>query len=231
MPIRRQGSSVDVRRLGAAVSFPGIDPRSWVSLAVVTAVNLDAKSGPMIDATLLPSLTPITARVGAEGAVGGCGVWWPITVDDEVLVGVPEGESAHGPVVLRRLWSQADPPPALAVANPLDVLIQAPKGRTLRVVCSGGGEVLLQTDGKATVDSPDVRLGGEAASHALIFGDDFGSAEGAFGTLLASIASALGTITSGAPAGGTPAASAITAAATAYRMAVQSVLSTKVRTA
>lgn len=160
--IRRPLASIDMTRIARAVAFPGIDPRGWVSLAIVTAVAMDADHGPFVDVVLHPSEYTGTARVGAEAAFGGGGQWWPIHPDDEVLVTAPDGDPAHGLVVTRRLWSAADLPPQLAVTNPDDVLLQAPDGRNLRLVVTGGF---------ATFVAPDVRLGTEGAEHPLAFGE------------------------------------------------------------
>lgn len=160
--IRRAGATMDMGRLGRAVGFPGIDPRGWVSLAIVTATAIDPVDGPLVDIILMPSQVAATARVGAEAAFGGGGQWWPIHPNDEVLVSAPEGDPAAGLVVTRRLWSAADPPPSLVVANPDDVLLQAPDKRNMRVVT---------TNGHTTLASPDLRLGGEDASHPVPLGD------------------------------------------------------------
>lgn len=134
-PIQRSpGLLLDTRRLGAAVAFPGIDPRHWISLAIVTAMEIDPVEGPFVSCTLLPTQQQVTARVGSGYAGGGFGDWCPIRVDDEVLIEAPDGEAMGGYIVTARLWSPADPPPALMASNPGDRLIQAMPGTTMRVV-------------------------------------------------------------------------------------------------
>jgi hypothetical protein len=83
-------------------------------------------------------------------------------------------------------------------------------------------KIEIQSDGT-------VLLGGSAASHPLIFGDDFSSSSGAFNALLQAIATAVGT--SGSPAGATAAAASIVAAIAAYQASVVSKLSTATKTA
>lgn len=78
---------------------------------------------------------------------------------------------------------------------------------------------------KVVQASAEIDLG-QGASHPLIFGDDFSSSGGAFGTLVQAIGSACG----GIP-GGAGAATAITAALTAYQASVIAQLSTTTKTA
>lgn len=139
----RVSTTTDFGRLSASVERPGIDPREWVSLAIVTAVHVDPKHGPMADVILLPSEAPGTARYGAPYAGGGFGAYFPLRVDDEVLVAAPSGNPTHGLVVEQCLWSAADAPPAAAVDHPDDVLVQARDGQSVRVVTTGAGEVFL----------------------------------------------------------------------------------------
>jgi phage baseplate assembly protein gpV len=153
--IRRPGGTLDTRMLGQAVSFPGIDPRSWVSLGVVTAVNVANDGGPMVDLVTLPNNQTATARVGAPYGAGGFGDWCPIAVDDEVIVIAPDGEPAHGLVVVARLWCQADPVPDLAVANPLDRLIQAKPGQSIRIVTTNDGIVLVNDAPRGSTGTED----------------------------------------------------------------------------
>lgn len=155
----------DTRRIGEAVSFPGIDPRTWVSLAVVTNVVTDAE-GPLVDIVLLPGGKEETARVGAEYAGSGFGFYLPLDVDDTVLVTAPNGNPDEGLVVVKRMWEAADPPPAELAANPSDVLLVVKPGKTLRIKATGGGNVaiVVEGDGKVllgaeTGTSPVARVG------------------------------------------------------------------------
>jgi hypothetical protein len=164
-PIQRSpGQLLDTRRFGAAVGFPGIDPRHWISLAIVTAVEIDPVEGPFVACTLLPSQQQVSARVGSGYAGGGFGDWCPIRVDDEVLIEAPDGEAQGGYIVTARLWSPADAPPELMVSNPNDRLIQALDGQNVRVVATGAGAVNL--------DAPAVNLGSDEASQEVPLGNN-----------------------------------------------------------
>lgn len=142
-------STPDVNRIALAVSRPGIDPRTWNCMAYVVAFKID-KEGPFVDVALMPSEAPETARVGADYAGPGFGVYYPLEKDTEVSVGFPNGDPNEGLVILRRFWSKSDPPPQLAQDNPTDVLIIAKSGANIRIVTQGGGTVMIQdVDGTA----------------------------------------------------------------------------------
>lgn len=159
----RVGTTMDVSRVAAAVRSPGIDTRTWTSLAVVTAVHVDEAEGTFVDVTLLPSRREETARAGCAYAGPGFGLHAPVDVDDEVLVAAPEGDPDHGLVVVARLHSASDPPPQQVVDHPADVVLVVKPGQSVRLVVEGGGHVILTAgDGGS-----QVRLGGEDASSAV----------------------------------------------------------------
>lgn len=149
--IQRPGRSLDTQRLGQAVGYAGIDPRTWVSLAIVGAVNV-AEDGPLADVQLIPSGLLATVRVGAPYAGSAWGFWGPLYADDEVLVAIPDGQPAHGGVIIARLWCAADVPPALAVLNPNDALLQAQPDKNLRLVAGGSGSVIIDASGTGAVE-------------------------------------------------------------------------------
>jgi uncharacterized protein involved in type VI secretion and phage assembly len=209
--IRRPGASLDTRRFGQALSFPGIDPRLWVSTACVDAVHVDAANGPFIDATLLPSGMSITARVGSPYAGSGWGLHAPLAVDDEVVVVIPDGDCTHGAVVVARLWAAADPPPAIAAAAKTtnDPLLQAQPGTTLRLVAD---KIELEAAGgtQALVRGTDYRKGEAKMNQTL---QQQLAALATASTALATAMTALGAACSAPPL--TPLAANFTAAATA----------------
>jgi len=162
----RLGSTPDVGRLGAALARPGMDTRTWVSLATIMKVKVDPQHGVLADVMLLPTGVRDTARVGALYAGNGFGLYAPLVVDDEVLVAAPSGDPDEGLVVVARLWSAADPPPGDAARNPADVLLLAQAGANVRVATLGTGNVIIDPRG-----SGEVRLGAENAGHAACRGD------------------------------------------------------------
>ncbi len=145
------GQPIDMGRLSAAVSRPGIDPRIWCAVGYVTAVELDAADGPLVDVVLRGSGEQITAAVGTLYAGNGWGIYAPIRVDDEVMVSLSNGELGELPVVTGRLWNRADAPPTAAVDHPDDLVVRVESGKAMRISVTGGGKLHL---GSATADEP-----------------------------------------------------------------------------
>lgn len=149
----------DVGRIAAAVRGPGIDSRTWVSLAIVNKVVADPVEGLFADVTLMPTKKPETCRVGHEYAGAGFGLYVPLEVDDEVLVEAPSGDPDHGLVITRRLHSPSHPPAQDLVDHPDDLLLVVRRDRTLRIVAAGGGSVVIEAR-----DSSVVVLGADGAT-------------------------------------------------------------------
>lgn len=170
----RVGRSPDLARMALAFRRPGIDPRTWVSLAVVDDVVLDPEQGLFAQVTLLPSEQVETVRVSTTYAGSSWGISFPLYKGDEVLVAAPSGDPDEGMVVVGRLHSPADPPPDQVVANPDDVVLVVKPGQAFRVFTSAGpalggdeqhslsGSYLLEAGINARMDAPLVVLGTEA---------------------------------------------------------------------
>jgi Type VI secretion system/phage-baseplate injector OB domain len=135
----RVSGTLDTSRLGAALRGPGMDTRTWISYAVIDAVTVDNAEGVFCNVTCLPSNQQYTARLGHIYSGAGFGMYCPVEVDDEVIVSAPSGDPDQGLVVTQRLHSASDPPPEELGANPIDVLLVAKEGRTVRILLSGGG--------------------------------------------------------------------------------------------
>ena len=250
---RRPGQFIDTRALGQAVSFAGIDPRNWVSLAYVTLLYIDPVEGPFVNVTLIPMNAQFCARVGTAYAGSGFGDWCPVAVDDEVVVIAPDGEPAHGLIVVARLWSPSDSPPSIMSSNPNDRTIQARDGQNLWLLATGQGQVnalgdainlgatstvgvsagqaqmtLDATTNAATLEGTSVALGSSNATEPVPLGNSLITA---ISTLATSISTALASITSTAPGDPVVAAAAqtlIAAAVVEFQAAVT--LSTVVKT-
>ena len=143
----RVSTTPDVGRMGKALRAPGMDTRTWVALAVVTAVQVDPNEGVFANVTLMPFGTEATARVGQEYAGDGFGFYTPIEVNDEVLVAAPDGDPDNGLIVTRRLYSASDPPPAEAAEFPDDVLLVIREDKTMRILVVGDGLVEIRSRG------------------------------------------------------------------------------------
>ena len=143
--------------MGAAGSYPGIDPRIWCSMGIVQAVDMGADNGPLADVLLLPSQQVVTARVGALYAGNGWGLYaGSLAVDDEVCVGLSSGELGESPVVLGRMWSPADKAPQQAADHPDDVVLVLKPDTALRMIVTG--------------TSGSLRLGGVGSAEPLVLG-------------------------------------------------------------
>lgn len=149
----------DTASMGRGVSYPGIDPRLWISLAVVTELGVDPANGVYADVQLIPSGDLQTCRVGIAYGGPGYGAWFPLAKDDLVVVLFPRGDPAEGPVITSRLWSGSDPPPReLATANgddpPTQPVIVVGEGQTVRIVCRPGATVEVVGDSPASAADP-----------------------------------------------------------------------------
>jgi hypothetical protein len=139
-------SGFDTQALAQAVSKPGIDPRSWISLAIIEDLGVDPSSGVYADIRLMPAGDKETCVIGSDYIGDGYGAWFPLAAGDLVVVGFPRGDSASGPILLKRLWSGADkPPPELGSSNgadpPTNPTIVIGAGQTARIVCRPGATV------------------------------------------------------------------------------------------
>lgn len=207
----RVATTIDTSRLAEAVSMAGIDPRIWVSYAIVTAVHVDNEEGVFADVILMPSRLRETARVGQEYCGVNFGLHTPVEVDDEVLVSAPSGDPDEGLVVARRLWGGSDPPPSEVVDHPQDVILVVKPGQSVRLVVKGGGKVML-----ADVD----------AAQSSVRGTAYRSAEDTMLNALSALCAALQAAPLTAPQ--QSAAAALATAITTFKAAASTYLTDKV---
>lgn len=153
---KKARTGIDPTRLAEAMKRPGIDSRSWVSLAVVTDFAVDPDHGVYADIVLVPDGDEYTARVGPIYSGSGFGLYAPLKVDDEVLVVCPSGHPDEGWVIVSRMWSAADKPPTVPTDEVEDLLLVMEENKTARIVVSGSGNILLKVaDGKVQLVSAD----------------------------------------------------------------------------
>lgn len=190
----RIGTGVDTQRFGQALARPGMDPRVWISLAYANDESVvDPPEGVFVDVTLAPSGQVVTARVSAPYAGAHFGRYAKIHKDDELLVGLPNGDPAEGTIVLARLWSKADQPPDDASQNGDEVVDAIEPDKPYRLRTSGSGKIEVDAEAKVTVKSGDtiilecdkVRLGEEGASEQLVMGTTYRAKEQTLDTSLA----------------------------------------------
>lgn len=173
--IRGVRSSIDTGRLAAAASRPGIDPRIWLTRAVVKDVAFDPDQGLFADIQFQPDGAIETALVGAAMAGDDFGSYWPLHVDDIVLVALSMGDPADGPVIIARLWSGSEKPPIQLSKDDLgvdggdvtsDPTTRLEDGTTLRIVGKKGASYKIELDGNATFE-----IVGTGGTTVLIDGD------------------------------------------------------------
>jgi hypothetical protein len=149
--MKRINKGIDVSRLARAVSYPGIDPRVWVSLATVTAFHVDPVQGVFADVFLMPLGAQATARVGAVYAGNGFGFYAPLKIDDEIIVMAPSGDMDEGLVVVSRLWSAADPPPSEAASSSDEIILHIEDNKVFRIIVGGTGKMVIEARDSATI--------------------------------------------------------------------------------
>jgi hypothetical protein len=168
---RRWAKPIDQSTMGQALRQPGIDPRQWVSIGLVTAggegddiVVFDEDEGqPLVRVLLQPSKIPIFARVGspATGAAGnGEGEWTPFVEGDEVMVVIPEGDERSGATIIARITNGIDKFPMESVAgqDPTTNTFAFSRRRTPRVEEFNGPIIFrnAQTESFISMDSGGV---------------------------------------------------------------------------
>lgn len=147
----------DVAKIAKALERPGIDPRKFVELAVVTTVAVDANGvhADVLTAEGLPETVALAPPYGGPGY----GFYGPLDPDDAILIAMPDGKFNAGGRIIGRIWDPGSPPPAEVAAHPEDVAIVVKPGQTIRVVVSGGGNAVIEAR-----DGGHVLLGAEDAS-------------------------------------------------------------------
>ena len=140
--------------MAEAFSFPGADPRVWISYAVVDeateeggeqAIEFDKDDGQIyVNVLLKPSDMPIRCRVGMLFAGPGEAAWFPMMPGDEVLVAVPEGHFRAGAVIIARLNNGYDSFPfdSVASADPTKNSFGMFRTRTALTIESGASIML-----------------------------------------------------------------------------------------
>lgn len=149
--------------MGAAVARPGMDTRVWVSLATALDESFyDPAFGVFVDVVLIPSGESVSARVPADYAGVGFGLYTKIHKDDELVIVIPSGDTSEGPAVVKRLWNGVDTPPAEIQNAPDDVWLVVEKDKNFNLVTKGQGTVTLKSETKVVVDSPATEIGSVA---------------------------------------------------------------------
>jgi hypothetical protein len=158
--------SLSASALAELASRPGIDPRVWVSSAVVTSeIYNDPEYGPMVDITLVPSMLEETAILCSAYVGAGWGLYLPVELEDEVVVMAPGGDPNNGYRIIGRNWNGAEPPPAAFAAHPHDAILWVRQDQSLRLNVSGSGDIVLNSGTHRVARAGDpVNCGGLSVS-------------------------------------------------------------------
>jgi len=197
---------VDTGRLRSLISGPGIDTRYHIVEAVVDKVTVDPSEGVFCDISILPFEQPETAFLGVPYAGDGFGFYFPVEVDDIVLVAIPDGDPGAGPVIVSRMWSAADKPftELQGTADPdnpgqynpsSDVVLKTKSGANYKTIVSGGGDASIAVSGGGDVEisaagTSVVKL--QDGSQSFVRGENFDAAADAYVTAVRSYSDAVG---------------------------------------
>ena len=178
----RARSGVDTGRLAAAASRPGIDPRVWLTLAIVEDIGFDAEEGIFVDVQFQPDGTKETAYLGLPYAGAEFGLYCPVEIGDTVLVAVPGGDPGNGPIIISRWNNSGDKPSAdfqstadAETASP-DMVLRVKPGQKFKVRTSGssdGVDITVEGDGNVLIQatgSGKVYLGGSDGTEPIALG-------------------------------------------------------------
>ncbi len=160
--------AADMRLFAEALKSMDIDLRHWSSYGTVGTVGEDgdfdpndeeavhiAPDGVWVDVLLQPLLIPIPARV--QLGVGGSKVSLqvPIEPGDEVLVIMPDGVFANGPVVTAILNSQSAKIPLGGDNKPIfqnDRVLLFSEDVPIDLRTKAGAKVRVEADGSASFE-------------------------------------------------------------------------------
>lgn len=147
---------IDALRMSSAFARPGMDTRVNFAVCAIKAIKIDA-TGKFADVVMFPDGNVETVLIGVGGGQGG-GLHIPYSVDDVVVVAFPNGNADEGGVIVGGVWDPGQPPPEVVVDNPDDPAWVARAGRTLRLLASDDGGLVLE------VEDGLVKLGAESAT-------------------------------------------------------------------
>lgn len=128
--LRQARPALDMRRLAAALSGPGVDTRTWFAQGTVgvhredgtwdfedpEAVYVDDE-GALISVRLEPEDAEVTARWNGVGAGRFGVIYFPIYPGDEVLVAIPGGDLSSSAIAIVTVMSNLTAPTPETWAN------------------------------------------------------------------------------------------------------------------
>ncbi len=113
----------------------------YVHIGQITKIRKSADFGFLIDGIIRPDGRPFQARLQWAGTGNKIGDFWPVKVDEEILVLVPEGNPNHS-IAIAGLTSRPALPPS-DFDNTGPVLVH-PKGKEFRTTEGAAIEAVLK---------------------------------------------------------------------------------------
>lgn len=110
----------DVRSFAEALSFAGIDPRTWISYATVDGgedVAFDEDHGYLVPVTLQPSQVQCVGVCMQQTAGDSEGEHVPFVEGDTLVVALPHGMERAGVIVLGRVSNNRAKPPSMVAGQ------------------------------------------------------------------------------------------------------------------
>ena len=138
-------STIDVSRMRAAVSGPGIDPRVWIVWATVLERGFDPEEGIFVDVQFQPEGTIETCYLGQPYAGSEWGAHFPVEVGDTILLAVPMGDTGMVSCIIARAHNSGDKPNAElqnGEQDTDDVVIRVKPNQRLVIRTSGAGDAV-----------------------------------------------------------------------------------------
>lgn len=127
-------------RMGAAVAGPTQDTRVWSAIGVVKGEPfLDPDEGIFAVVEIQPEQYRVCARMSAVYSGDGFGIWTPLRDGEQVVLGLPMGDTFGFPIILGRVPSRDEKPPQEFQND--RVLIKGRGGEHIVLATQGSGEV------------------------------------------------------------------------------------------
>jgi len=129
-----------------------------VGIGLVTDVIVD-ESSVYLDVEMQPQGFELRAKWAPMYAGKNYGIYFPIQINDQVVVVLPDGDPNGDPVAITILHNEEDNLPSEALAAPEDIWIVAAPGRRIEIK---GEEVTANGVSKATIKAVQVNAAGSA---------------------------------------------------------------------
>lgn len=189
----RKRKNPDVLRIGRAVSYPGIDPRSWVATGRVDpddeSFRWEPELGWIADVSMyggmMDGVNEVPCRTMGIGRGDDQGEFIPPDRDCEVLVGLAGGDVEQGPVIMGTLTNKgckapttinglpiipgsADFPSTEASVSPFDTEIKkSPHNRREEYA----GDLFVEATNAVLKAAEKLQIGSEEATEPFIKGN------------------------------------------------------------